>query len=510
MKNSLSRKQIPTLLGIGILVVSLVAGVVFLNVAGTGFLPRATAQSTPKNPVISNVKDTSFTVSFLTDESTPGFLKYGTDQSNLKLQVGDDRDQLSGSVGQFTTHFITVRQLNPSTTYYFKLGTGTSSSFDNNGSPFTVKTAVAAGTPTAAKTAYGSVNNAQGTAASGAIVYVDIDGTGKLSALVKDSGSWAIPLSTARTTDGSAYANITNDSMMTIKVQGLQVSSTASTAVKVSDSQPVPVITLGGDNSAAGNSTANATPSATTAAFVQATPEVSASPTYITPTLQVTPAPSPTPATTVNVASGSGQVVGTSQPTITGTASAKTKVNIMIHSQTAISTQVQTDASGNYQVDLTQLKKTLEPGQHTITVSYVDPNTGKTVTQTQTFTVTAADAGLASPSPTSALIASTDTGLGGSNNTGSGSNLTPYGSSNPYTISTSPTPIATNSGSVAPITQPDFSMPATGSAMPKSGSTETTIALIAGGMFFLGAGGISFAISRQHETYELIEDEETE
>src|SRR5260221_428779 len=111
MKNSLSRKQIPTLLGICILVVSLVAGVVVFYVAGTGFLPRATAQSTPKNPVISNVKDTSFTVSFLTDESTPGFLKYGTDQSNLKLQVGDDRDQLSGSVGQFTTHFITVHQL---------------------------------------------------------------------------------------------------------------------------------------------------------------------------------------------------------------------------------------------------------------------------------------------------------------------------------------------------------------------------------------------------------------
>jgi hypothetical protein len=162
-KSSLSiksfwQKQMPTMFGLGVLVIALVAGLVMFG-TGTGvFSPRATPQTTPKQVKITNVGDKSFTVSFYTDEATTGFVKYGAKETDLKSQSSDDRDQLAGAVGEYTLHHITVKGLKPSSSYFFTLGTGSGSIFDNNGAPFNVKTVADPGTPPpAAKTVYGSV-----------------------------------------------------------------------------------------------------------------------------------------------------------------------------------------------------------------------------------------------------------------------------------------------------------------------------------------------------------------
>src|SRR5690606_8185562 len=142
---------------------SLVAGVLLFG-NGTGvFAPRATPQTTPKNPKVTNITDRSFTVSFYTDEPTAGFARYGTEETSLRSQASDDRDQLSGTTGEYQLHHVTVRGLTPSTTYYYVLGTGSVARFDNNGAPFTIRTAAApAGSPFVNKTIYGTVATAQG------------------------------------------------------------------------------------------------------------------------------------------------------------------------------------------------------------------------------------------------------------------------------------------------------------------------------------------------------------
>lgn len=490
MKKTFGQRQIPTLVGLAVLVLSLIAGIAFIGTGGGVFAPRAAPQTTPKNVKMTNVKDTGFTVSFITDEATTAFIKYGTEPNSLKSQASDDRDQLAGNVSQYTTHYITVRDLQPDTTYYYTLGTASTPKFDNNGQPFTLKTAKRSGNPPNAKTIYGNVNTSAGSAAGGAIVYVSLEGAGELSSLTKDSGSWAIPLSSARTTDGSQYAVIDQGALMRISVQGTHATEVATLDVVVSEAQPAPTITLGEGAALTGKTNPGIANEASETGVEKSAQETSNAVTSNENSTSTTASPS-SDLTTQNPIDTTGtrgttepvakivdlkdetpQVVETTQPVITGQAAPNTKLTIEIHSDTQITTTTTTDSNGNFTVDLESLKKQLEPGEHTITISYVDPNTGKTVTETKTFTVTAAESG-----------------TGGGDTLLAAASPKPFGTGNPFTItSPSPTPSPTASAS----TKPRVSVAASTSAIPRSGSTTTTFMLLFGGAFFFIAGMWSY------------------
>lgn len=500
-KKNLLKKQIPTLLGLGVLVVALIAGVAFISMGGNlSFAPRATAETTPKKIKVTNVSDTSFTVSFFTDDVTAGFVKYGTSADALKSQVGDDRDQLSGSVGEYNLHHVTVRGLTPNTNYYYVLGTGSGSTFDNESAPFSLKTAQKGGAPTAAKTVYGTVLNPNGSPAKEAIVYISIPGANDMSTLVKSSGSWAIPLSNAHASDGSGYAEVSDTTALDILVQGSVQSLTSAVEVSVADAQPVESITLGQDGtSTAASPVPNALPDSVMdgAGVSQASDSANsdsmmamADDTQVASDSAIGSVMAPENKEVDLEASESGQVVTTTNPKIVGKAKPNVKVMLEIHSDTQIDQQVTADANGNFELDIEQLKQELEPGLHTVTYSYTDPETGEVVNKTVEFTVEADVTQLAMADTTQ---------------------TTPYGSGNPYSISSpspSPTtPTATQSATSSATTATDSSQVstrsaqvATSSSLPKSGAVETTLALIAGGIFFLFAGGWSFYLAKQLET----------
>ncbi len=517
MKKTFTQRQIPTLLGMVILIAALVGGIFFIGQGGGVFAPRATAQTTPKKVTVSNVKDDSFTISFLTDDATAGFVKYGTTADALQSQASDDRDQFSGSVGQFTTHHITIHDLQPGTTYYYTLGTTASSKYDNNGAPYSTKTTPKSGTLPIAKTIYGTVNTSSGSPAAGSIVYVNLDGAYQLSALTKDSGSWAIPLANARSATTGEYRAVNPTDQLAVTIQGVDVNLTSTLTTSVENAQPVTTVTLGQDqvnqNSGAGTTQAdNSATSPTVSSSPVASPMSSASPsslagsdslgsltnsgvayqvpndTSVSTTSSGTQLTTQTPIdTVVEVNTVKTETVQTDQPVIQGKAVPNVLVSVEIHSEAAINTQVQTDSQGNYSVDLQQLEKQLEPGQHTITVTYTDPNTNKSVTQTKTFTVQSQGLiAAANPSPT------------------------PYSTNNPFVIATpSPTPIiATESASPTPTlvatTSTVISKVSTTSAMPRSGSATTTFLLIGGGLFFILAGGFSYWVTaRQLDPQDL-------
>lgn len=506
------QKRIPTFLGLGFLIIALVIGVIFIGKGGGVFAPRATPETTPKNVRLTNVTDSTFTISFLTDSATSAFVKYGTEENNLTLRSSDDRDQLSGTVAEYTMHHITVRNLDPNKKYFYVIGTGSGALFDNNGSVFNLTTAKRTGAPSAAKTIYGSVTNESGAPASGAVVFIKVEGAGDMSALVTNAGGWAIPLSNARTPDGGAYAVIRNETPLNITVQGGKSSQTAQGSVTVSEAQPVPTISFG-------RGLAQATPAATPTPTMEATPTPTPSP---TPTVS----PSIVPATATPIASGSATglplamsqsasqsavasssatvaevtvvdlqktekpVVTTDQPVITGKAPSNVKIKIEVHSENQISTEVTSDINGEFEIDLASLGANLEPGEHTITYTYTDPVTGKEVTATKTFTVAPqqqavlAQASQATPTPSA----------------------TPYGSSNPYPIggatnsatatsSATPRPSSTPASGSASATR--SSQVSSSSSLPVSGAIGTTLALIFGGLFFIIAGSWSFWISTQ-------------
>ena len=492
-KKSFFAKRIPTLVGLGVLVTALIAGTLLFS-QGTGvFAPRATPQTTPKKIRVSNLTDSGFTVSFLTDEATVGHVKYGTDVKKIDSQASDDRDQLSGAIDKYNIHHVTIRGLDPNSTYYYNLGTG-SGSFDNEGQPFTIKTAQRSGVPSAAKTIYGSVVSPSGSPAEGSIVYVKVEGVGEMSSLVKNSGSWAVPLSNARVADGSTYAQIADQDTLTLFIQGETAALTSQVTTTVANAQPVDNITLGQSQNLADAATQ---PVATPPVVVQDQPvaieeadlieEEVASPSGggLTDLLSGETATASSSVIALvdlkaSEAASKSPTVDTTQPKITGQAAPNVTISIQVRSNTEIDQYIVADSEGNFELDIAQLEQELEPGEHTVTYSYEDPTTNETVTKTQTFYV----------SDTATQLAQADTG--DEEEASSGTEEYPYSSSNPYPIEE-----ATDSGAATDSGR--ISQPSTGSAVPVSGSVGTTYALILGGLFFILAGVWSWWIANNLE-----------
>src|SRR4030043_488844 len=111
-------KSLPTILGL-LLVLGAIAGGVVMIKNGSDFFLKASPTLTPSQIKVTNITDTSFTVSWLTEDKSSGFVKYGTEQ-NLSFTAADDRDQLSGRTDNFNTHHITLKNLKPATAYLFK------------------------------------------------------------------------------------------------------------------------------------------------------------------------------------------------------------------------------------------------------------------------------------------------------------------------------------------------------------------------------------------------------
>ena len=517
-------KRIPTLLGMFVLVVALIAGTLLLGEGPGVFAPRATPSTTPKKIKVTNVTDNSFTISFLTDESTPAFVKYGTSASDLKSQSSDDRDQLSGTVGDYKMHHITVRGLQQSTQYHYTLGTGSGSSFDNGGVPFTLTTAARNGAPAAAKTIYGSVSNQAGNPAEGAVVYISLAEAGEMSSLVKKSGSWAIPLSNARTKNGSSYAQLTDQDNVILSIQGEMPSETIIFQTIVADAQPVPTLSFGKelpestvDQTAVVEDTVadeaesyqEETYTASDEAETVVDDYMGMEDDYMTDDFDSTDEAEttdvlldeldnsfdssqsatseadlaqPTESKIVDTSKVEAQKVTTTQPKIIGKAKPGVTITIQVHSDTQIQQDLVADGDGNFELDIATLSQNLEPGEHEVTYSYIDPDSGETVEKTVYFTVEATADTLDQP----------------------------YGSGNPYPPETplpTATPEASESAEASQSAEASESaeatdsgresLPATDEAVPVSGSVGTTLALVFGGLFFIVSGLWSFWISHQ-------------
>jgi hypothetical protein len=157
---------------------------------------------------ITNLRDTSFTVSWSTDVMAAGWVNYGTSPS-LGQTAYDNRG--ARAIGQ--SHHVTLQGLSPQTTYYFEV-VSRATVDDRKGSCYQVTTGPTLDLPASAAI-YGQVFESDGvTPAEGAIVYItlrDADGTGSpseaavMSALVDGDGWWQANLGNARTADGSSY-----------------------------------------------------------------------------------------------------------------------------------------------------------------------------------------------------------------------------------------------------------------------------------------------------------------
>lgn len=233
-------KKIPNILGL----VIILSGLVSLIAIGTKSQNpsiKAVSSLVPQEVKITNLSDTGFTVSFLTQDKVSGFLAFGKTPS-LGQTAFDDRDE-GGKPKNYLTHHLTLSGLVASSVYYFKIVSG-GKNFDNNGSYYMVALGPAISSlPPKVEPAYGTVLGKNDVPAEGSIVYLSLGEALPLSTLVKPSGNWLISLSQARTADLKNYFLPAPEETEEILVQG--EGETASVRTSIKNDSPVPTIVLG-------------------------------------------------------------------------------------------------------------------------------------------------------------------------------------------------------------------------------------------------------------------------
>lgn len=231
--------KFPTLIGI-VLFLSLIAGFAFVFERVVRLPTRASGAYTPTSVEISNVTDATFTLSWTTNTAVTGALRV-TDEKKKSWVVYDERD-VSGKLGVYTTHHVTVRNGTPHTRYTVKI-LSSGKTILNNGRPYEVRTGPALSGSTNLEPAYGLVSTETGSPAAGSIVYLTLPASQKLSALVTESGSWIIPLNLLRTDDLTAFVSDNDRLTETILVRSGDKETSAITDTL--NDNPVPDMTIG-------------------------------------------------------------------------------------------------------------------------------------------------------------------------------------------------------------------------------------------------------------------------
>lgn len=233
-------KRIPTFLALLLLVVT-VGGIGYLFEGITRRETKASLSIEPKSIMVTNLTDSSCTLTWQTDELTTGTILV-TSAGGKKYSSFDERD-ITGKMGKYLTHSVTVRTLTPSTTYDVTI-LSNGKKFPLEGKPLQVTTfpTLASSAPLF-EPAFGSIQTPSGSPAEGALVYITLEGSQTLSTLVRTSGSWVIPLSLVRTQDGAAYIEQSDRISETLVIQ-LGSSESRVTTDTLNDA-PVPDIILG-------------------------------------------------------------------------------------------------------------------------------------------------------------------------------------------------------------------------------------------------------------------------
>lgn len=338
--------------GIIILVVALPSSV-YLATNRTSFFGSASPEEAPREVKITNISDNSFSVSWITpDKQNLGFLAYG-ETERLGNSASDDRD-ISGTENRYA-HHVSLKNLLPSTLYFFKIGSG-SKQYDNGGASYQITTApITADPPPLADPAYGKILTPQGAPATDVLVYLTVAGGTPLSSYTRNDGNWLVTLNNARQAGLATYISYkeTGDNI-SLLINGSKLGRATANTDTNNDS-PVPDIILGQSYEFA---TVGSTPQATSAP----TAESGASEFSLQPVTQAQE--STVSALEIETPIG-GTTLSDTTPTFTGTGTPGEILDIIIESNpTRAKVTVGTDGTWTY----TPVQN-LESGEHKVTIA---------------------------------------------------------------------------------------------------------------------------------------------
>ncbi len=437
----MKRTKIPTLLGILFLVIGVAAGVLLVRNRQT-FRLGAEAGSAPKNVRITNITDSSFAVSWVTDAEVAGFIKYGEGSALNKTEL----DEVENS----TSHYVTVQGLKPQTTYSLKINSG-GVDYDQQGSPWQVTTGSQISAPES-NIVSGTVVSPTGAPVGNALVYISVGGSSPLSTLTSSKGVWLLNIGLARNSALSSYTQIDPaNTLLEISVQTGNL-GVASAQIYPQSANPVPQITIGQTHDFK-----NLPPSENSGIPVAELdlPEGS------TPSSGFEVDENSTPKTSVSVTLESideGEIISTQEPEFFGEGPVGTEITITVESD-PITDKLTVGSGGSWNWSPPE---GLPEGPHTITISWRDTS-GILRTLKRTFVVQAAE--------------------------GPAFESTPSASTTP-TPSPSPSPSATPKATQSPTPAATATPTATPEELIDAGSLTPTYLLSIMGLTLLLFGGV--------------------
>ncbi len=444
----MNKKKIPTIVGI----LSIFGLIAVLSVIRnpTALIFLAGKNIAPQEVSITNITETSFVVSWITNKETTGMIRL-LDSVGEKT-ISDYRDQ-PGEIGEYETHYVVIEGLEPNNDYEFIIISDNNRYYHQGQNPYSVKTApLTPGLPPKANLASGRVVTQADEPAKGAVVRVNIPNASPLSALVTSQGNWVISMSQAYSNDLQQRANYQEGKIIEqINVLGGQMGNATATVFTDNDN-PVPVIKLGQDHD-----------------FTQQSQELLSE--------QNTPAPIDAPkfnSEDVDVIEEKdfkiinpkeGDVINISRPEIFGEGPYGGRVEILVESSIKHEAEIEIGPDGEWQWAPPQ---DLSPGSHTLTVNFTNPETGEEETIMRTFVLAASD-----------------------EQSGPGFSATPSGSTATPTNTPKPTDTPKPTNTPMPTSPPRKTQPSTESGVPDAGFWGPTFILLGSGLvIFLGLIGL--------------------
>lgn len=419
-----------------LLVLGVAAGV-FLVRSQVFFRLGASGEYAPKDVRISNISDTSLTISWTTDKETSSFVKWGESATSL------DKTELDELGEQSFIHTLTLRGLKPQTTYYFKINSG-GGDFDISGIPWQATTGPTLEIPAKTDLISGTVLTGSGAKASNVLVYVSVSGGSLLSTVTSQNGSWVVPISIVRTQDLTNYLTIDEkNSLVEISVNAA-TQGVATAQIYPQSAKPTPPIILGKvhDFRSEPPSEVSEIPKAKLDLPLEATPSSG---------FEVEEKPSTPSAKSVTLDNlDEGEVVTSTQPEFFGEGPPGVTLTIKVESE-PVTASVRIPSSGDWNWSP---PSDLAPGTHKITITWRDAQ-GILRSLVRTFVVQAAEGPAFEATPSA---------------------------------SPTPTPTATPTLSPSPTLTPSPTTTATSAPIPDSGNLTPTILLS-----IMGVGVLAFA-----------------
>lgn len=213
-----------------------------------------TAATAPKSVRFTNVRDTSFTLSWTTGAAVTGTVRWGLAGATSPSNVANDR---RGALTISNVHAVTVAGLLPNTQYAVDIESGGTTD-TNGGAHYTITTGPTIDA-TSPKQVYGTVSTRDGTAPSGVLVHVTAAGASTTSAPITgvisaaDKKTWLLDLGNLRTAALDAAFPVTDATVLTITADGgpdgtasgtatVAGATTGSLALTLSDEIRVPMM----------------------------------------------------------------------------------------------------------------------------------------------------------------------------------------------------------------------------------------------------------------------------